>query len=67
MLPFPQRWVDALVSPFTNTERFFESLVMRYYRAALAAQTHRERLEWLGTCDTFDFARHAARDTRGRI
>lgn len=67
MLPFPDRWIETLCSPFTNAERFLESLVMRYYRAALAAQSHRERLDWLGTCDTFDFARHAARDTHRNV
>ena len=67
MLPFPQRWRNVFLTPLLRLEGALESVGMRLYRAALAAQSHRERLEWLGTCDTFDFARHAARDTRGRI
>jgi hypothetical protein len=41
--------------------RLFEMLFMSLYRRILTNRTHRERLEALGTCDTFDFKRHGAR------
>lgn len=58
---FPQRWTGILLFPLTATMDWIESLYMRYYRAALSAQTKRERLDSLGYCDTFNFNRHHAR------
>lgn len=60
-MPFPQRWRNLFLAPLLRLEGALESIGMRLYRSALAAQTAQERLDWLGTCDTFDFKRHHAR------